>query len=216
MAPCLVEFTFVENDFARTKDGGTDVVIIRPCSGIFGYADRLVTEHYIRTGVIDALVQDAVLDMVYVENVCLAMLLAELKLRIDPAHVRGQVINVSNNEPMSGLDFYRALHAVCPTGTSLRILPRGAMRMLAHVIQGLQWLRYRVGLDTCRWAQLGPMERLTPATMELTELSYVFDSAKAKQLLDYTPIYSVGDGLAKTVELTLRDRGGTYPVDRLE
>ena len=60
---------------------GFQTVAVRPCSGIFGPNDRLITQRALESNTVTMLAPDGYADYVYVDNVVLGHLLAEARLR---------------------------------------------------------------------------------------------------------------------------------------
>eukprot|EP00656_Telonema_subtile_P054495 TRINITY_DN8170_c0_g1_i1.p1 TRINITY_DN8170_c0_g1~~TRINITY_DN8170_c0_g1_i1.p1 ORF type:complete len:347 (+),score=87.13 TRINITY_DN8170_c0_g1_i1:126-1166(+) len=76
------------------------VVVLRPCSGIFGHGDRFLTQKPMEDGFILGIKPLIKLDYVYVDNVAYGHLLAEAALTRDSSKVAGQVFNLTNQDPM--------------------------------------------------------------------------------------------------------------------
>ncbi len=183
-----------------SKEDKLKTIIIRPCSGIFGYQDRHLTEKSFETLKCRALVVNNIIDFVYVENVCLGHLLAESKLRKDSS-ISGEIFCISNDKPMKGIDFYSILCYYYPE-IKLKIPPRFILNIVAFISEKIQWLRY---ITNCKW-NLGEIEFLTPPTMQLTSLSYRFGIEKARKILKYEPAYTVEEGLKKTIEMNISNK----------
>jgi len=173
-------------------------VCVRPCSGIFGPNDNIITEPALRDGEIKIFIPDSVIDYVFVENVVYAHLLAEIALTKNPEQIGGEVFCISNNEPIMADDLYNSLQHFYEqkAGKQLKktYLPRRLLTALAYMVEAFQALTHR--------RISGELSNLTPAMINLAQMSYAFSSAKAQRLLNYQPLYNVDEGMQRTVELS--------------
>jgi len=181
------------------KKNGMRTVAIRPCSGVFGHRDKLITQKMIDSKMTNIIFMDARIDYVYAENIALGHILADEKLR-DPKttdQVGGEVFNINNNEPIYAWEFYTTLIHFDST-IAYTVLPVTTLWYVAYIVEWLQWIRYKTG---GKWL-LGDLEYLTPSTLQAASMSYVCSGEKAARLLGYSPAYSVDEGLQKTIFLS--------------
>eukprot|EP00658_Telonema_sp_P-2_P034478 TRINITY_DN25178_c0_g1_i1.p1 TRINITY_DN25178_c0_g1~~TRINITY_DN25178_c0_g1_i1.p1 ORF type:complete len:182 (+),score=50.47 TRINITY_DN25178_c0_g1_i1:322-867(+) len=165
------------------------VLVIRPCSGIFGYGDRFLTQQPLEAGFSLGIKPRIKLDYVYVDNIAYAHVLAEARLKDSRDLVSGQVFCVTNRDPITSDEFNLTLKEYAPW-IKLYYGPELMLFLTAYLVENLMWLFPR--------AKFGELENLTPAMLN-TCLSYAFNDEKAANLLKYQPVYSVEQALAKTV-----------------
>lgn len=92
-----------------TRPGNLSSASIRPCSGIFGPNDVLITEKALTSGNVEVLIPDSKIDYVYVENVVWGHMLLEKQLLTAPDRVGGQPFCISNEDPIVCDDFYSVM-----------------------------------------------------------------------------------------------------------
>jgi len=148
---------------------------------------------------------DRVADYVYVENIAYAHMLAENQLRMGTAGVAGEAFSITNCvDAMTDTDFALAMKHMFPS-LKITVLPKHLMRILAwfsgkwfylseHI---LTWSEIVQRVGKGRWS-LGHMDLITPATLNLSCLTYTFTNTKAMKALGYSPLYSVDEGLQKS------------------
>jgi len=176
-------------------------VSVRPCSGIFGPEDMFITEKHIKEGHAQIFIPEPTIDYVYVENVVLGHLLAEVALESNPSQVGGQAFCISNNEPFQADNLFRSLKFFYDQKLFIDESPRQSMKIsylprrllvgIAYANEAFQALTHR--------RVTGELAPLTPAMVILAKCSYSFSSAKAKRLLGYEPLYTVDEALQRTV-----------------
>lgn len=185
---------------------------IRPCSAIFGPADNFITERWLDQGQFNVIFAQSVIDYVFVENVVFGHLLLEAALLAGPAGgpggprrptgPGGRAYCISNDEPMSGDDFYNAVKVYhdAAVGTPFEVfyLP---IRVMTAVAYGVE-LYGR--LTRCR--PKGDLASLTPAMLDVAGLSYQFSCARAADELGYAPLYNVDEAVQRTVHLWQKQR----------
>lgn len=98
-------------------------------------------------------VPESVLDMVFVDNVVLAHILAADKLDAGAPEVAGQAFGISNGgPPISVGDFYMSLQKFFPSMT-FAYMPRGVTKCICTVVSALQ------GMLGARCPDLGEVSR---------------------------------------------------------
>ena len=174
---------------------GTSVGIIRPCSGIFGPDDKLISQKDLDDGEAQLMIPETILDWVFVDNLVYAFFLLEKKLSIENSGVAGRAICVSNCEPRSIDEFHCMVKAAAKMEIEKEIrivyLPRRFMYVIAHLVE----LILRFGVKS---SQLGELDMLTPAMLDTASVSHVLRSDSAKKLLGYSPIFTVEEGCRLT------------------
>mmetsp|Transcript_11689 Transcript_11689/g.19025 ORF Transcript_11689/g.19025 Transcript_11689/m.19025 type:complete len:448 (+) Transcript_11689:1195-2538(+) len=185
---------------------GMRTAAIRPCSGIFGAEDNYMLDAVIKTGrmILPPTGGVTKIDFVYVENCVHGHLLLEAAMQNEEKKetVCGETFCVSNNDPMRMYDFVGTLSALRPGGVQLIAPPKVLLCILAYVVDSVN--RF---VPTAIKPNLGKdLGSLTPATLEYLDLSYSFKSTKAEQLLGYKPIYTVEQGVQKSVFESIEQR----------
>jgi plant 3beta-hydroxysteroid-4alpha-carboxylate 3-dehydrogenase len=181
--------------------GALQTAAVRPCSAIFGPQDNFITQKWLDAGAAQLILPEPKIDYVYVENVCYAHLLTERALLAERGQsggeVGGQAFCISNGEPLIANEYYSAVQYFYQQATSrpfaVVYLPRNLMVLLAHVVEVIQRVTKR---------QLsGEIALLTPAMFAVARCSYGFSYDKARQLLGYSPLYTVDEAVQRTVHL---------------
>ena len=177
---------------------------IRPCSGIFGPADKIITQRYLDQGSTLLIAADPYLDYVYVENVVWGHLLLERALLDKPKAVGGQAFCISNEEPMTSGDFCAKLRHYYEkqVGSPMAVtyLPPRLMGLISYQIEAIQWLT--------GGAIKGDGALLTPAMLQTARISYTFTSKRAGEVLGYKPLYTVDEALQRTVQFWAEEKKG--------
>ena len=191
------QLALAANGSAASADGTRrlSVACLRPCSAIFGPTDTFICQKWLDNGECQLVTPEPIIDWVYVENVTWGHLLLERKLLDSPTAVGGLAFCVSGEQPLTAGDFYAKLGVFykATTGTPLKFtyLPRRLMILLSYVIEAIQWLTHG--------AIKGEAAQLTPAMFAIARCSYTFSSQRACELLGYKPLYTVDEGLQRTV-----------------
>jgi len=170
---------------------------LRPCSAIFGPNDGFICEDTMNKGYAIQLSPFAQIDYVFADNVVWGHLLLEKGLLSDPTHIGGQIFGCSNGEPVVMDDFFVSLKFSYDkvTGKAFWSLafPAGLFLFLGWILETYQRLTHK--------RIRGVLSNVTPATWNIASLSYGFTNKKAKDMLGYTPLYNLDEGLQKTVEV---------------
>jgi len=174
---------------ANNRNGKLLVGAIRPCSGIFGYKDKLISEQGIREKIIVSIYGDTVIDLVYVENISYAHLLLERKLMDTPDAVSGQGFLVSNNQVMTLLQFYGTIAHMYDAIKIWKVY-RPLFWLIGFISEQVQVI------GKGKWS-LGQIDLLTIASLKLMNTSYVGNCDKAERLLGYKPLYTIDEGVQK-------------------
>lgn len=82
------------------------VVIVRPCSGIFGGDDKIQFERFFNMGIGPCLNAKYVIDWTYVDNIVLGHLLAEARLQEGKDGVAGEAFCISNGDAITMPNFF--------------------------------------------------------------------------------------------------------------
>ncbi|KAL4297413.1 hypothetical protein GQ457_12G021650 [Hibiscus cannabinus] len=204
--------TKAEGEELVMKSNGIDGLLtccIRP-SSIFGPGDRLLVPSLVaaaRAGKSKFIIGDGnnVYDFTYVENVAHAHICAERALASGgevAEKAAGQAYFITNMEPIKFWEFVsRILEGLGYQRPKIKI-PAIVIMPIAHLVE---WT-YRL---------LGPygmkVPQLTPSRVRLLSCSRSFDCSKAKDRIGYTPIFSLEDGLQKTIESFSHLRAESQP-----
>ncbi|KAF8077405.1 hypothetical protein N665_1040s0009 [Sinapis alba] len=183
---------------------------IRP-SSIFGPGDRLLVPSLVaaaRAGKSKFIIGDGsnLYDFTYVENVVHAHVCAERALASGGevcAKAAGQAYFITNMEPIKFWEFMSLLlEGLGYDRPSIKI-PAVIMMPIAHLVE----LVYKL---------LGPygmkVPQLTPSRVRLLSCSRTFDSSKAKDLLGYSPVVPLQEGIKRTIESFLHLKAQNQPI----
>jgi len=178
------------NDQLRT-------VSIRPCSGIFGPRDGLITQNAISNNQNIVLFKDSIQDYVYVDNVVFGHLLAEAKLRkndsdCDQNNIAGEAFCISNNEPLKHGEFWNRFQYYRPE-LKVTYVPPLVSWTIAYIVETLQYI------SNGALVQDKELSLMTPPMLYVASTDFVFRIDKARRLLDYEPIYTVDQGIQRVV-----------------
>ncbi|RAL45900.1 hypothetical protein DM860_006054 [Cuscuta australis] len=198
------------DSYSETKAEGETLVIksndsnglltccIRP-SGIFGPGDRLLVPSLVtaaRAGKSKFIIGDGnnMFDFTYVENVAHAHICAERALASEGAvaeNAGGQAYFITNLEPIKFWEFISLiLEGLGYKRPSIKI-PAYVMMPIAHVVEWTYKLFGPYGMK---------VPQLTPSRIRLLSCSRTFSCSKANDLLGYTPIVTLQEGLRKTID----------------
>lgn len=171
---------------------------IRPCSGIFGPKDRWLMESAHKTGSYEV-INNFIIDWVYVVNVAHGHLCAEKGLMEKPDRVGGQAYLISNNEPLYASEWAARLNYYNPK-VKVKNVPFPVAFALAHFSYIVQTL-----VGSCPW--MGDLQLLTPDVFDLHSIDYVSVSNKATLDLGYQPLYTMDESIQHGFEeLKKRDK----------
>ena len=141
---------------------------------------------------------DNLFDFTYIENAAYAHILAAERLYhqttsppSDPSlAVNGQAFFITNGQPVYFWDFPRALWALYAGHVAPRIIkmPKELGLLLAGAAEGWAWL-------------VGKEPGFTRFRVNYACQYRYFDIRKAKRLLDYEMLYSLHDGMVKTIKV---------------
>lgn len=197
------EQRILEADGTSLANGGTlHTSALRACSCVFGPDDNVAIEFALRNGCMYMVHPEARIDWVFVDNLVWAHLLLERRLHQHRAAsgsssstseadtVHGHVFSVSNFDPCTKEDIFTMAQDAAPW-LALHYFPLLPLLVLAHVVEGIQWLT-RNGLR-------GDIALATPAALNTAKFSYAVDCSKAECVLGYKPLYSLDEGVQMSV-----------------
>lgn len=164
-------------------------VSVRPCSGIFGPSDGQLLD-ICRSPVVPMPYPGFVSDYVFVDNVVLAHLKADARLRENAPGVSGETFCVSNDAPTSWEDLCLLVRRYSPASSQL-LVPLPCVQL--YVVSRL--------LEAVTWATKGKVTfgRFTPACLETAAMEFSADTKKARELLNYTPCWTLDEAVQQTV-----------------
>lgn len=182
------------NDYARTKylgeqevlnhNGKINVVIIRP-RGIVGDGDKSIMPRLIRVaqkGYFPLFYKgEALVDVTYVKNVVEGLMLCA---KVN--HINREIFNISNDQPMKVKDLLDLVFK--NKDVKYLKLPYKIVFLFAWLLEYFSKL-----FD-------GGEPKLTMYGVGLLAHTQVLDITKAKQILGYSPIYSIEDAVDKYLE----------------
>lgn len=171
---------------------GLQTVCVRPCSGVFGFGDRMMLEKAIVDKMSVIVAGQAHIDYVHVDNVVLGHLLAEAALHAKKTGVAGEAFAVSNDEPLTAEELYLAVQHYYPECKLVYTPPR-LMSLIANIVQTINWL-------TKDRIPLGELKQLTPSMLATARMTYTYDCKKARRILNYKPLYTLDEAVQKTVD----------------
>ncbi|CAO2834188.1 unnamed protein product [Amaranthus hypochondriacus] len=199
------------NDFySATKAEGEALVLkangekglltccIRP-SSIFGPGDKLLVPSLVdaaRAGKSKFIIGDGnnMYDFTYVVNVAHAHICAERALASKGTvaeKASGQAYFITNMEPIKFWEFMsHILEGLGYERPRIKI-PAWVMMPIAHLVEFIYKLLAPYGMK---------VPQLTPSRIRLLSCNRTFSCSKAKDLLGYTPIVSLQEGLERTIE----------------
>ena len=179
---------------AANSNNTLSTVALRPCSGIFGAADNLMVEPALTKGETILLQPGHLLDMIYVDNVALAHILAADALVQGRSGVAGETFCISNDgaPPITVEDFYRALKFFYPV-LKMSYLPRGLINFLCAGVSSMQWLLGPYA------PSVGQLSLMNWTSLRAMSFDYHCISTKARRVLGYRPLFSIDQGLMRSV-----------------
>ncbi|KAK4435777.1 3beta-hydroxysteroid-dehydrogenase/decarboxylase isoform 2 [Sesamum alatum] len=199
------------NDFySATKAEGEALVIksngsngLRTCcirpSSIFGPGDKLLVPSLVaaaRAGKSKFIIGDGnnMYDFTYVENVAHAHICAERALASDgmaAEKAAGQAYFITNMEPIKFWEFMSLILEGLGYERPKTKIPAFVVMPIAHMVALIYKLLAPFGMK---------VPQLTPSRIRLLSRSRTFDCSKANDLLGYTPIVPLQEGLRRTIE----------------
>ena len=176
----------------QANSSSLSTVSIRP-PGIFGARDHLVAEDMLQNLEYVFFGFRMLLDWEYVDNICFSHLLAEAKLRsTSKSQVAGNAFLISNNEPMIN-DVFRTMFVYYGKLKATSGPPR-LIWMLGYIVEILQRIFQK------NFPRLShPLNCLTLTALRIMVLDLSVTSTKAKDILGYSDIFTVEEGIQLSV-----------------
>ncbi|KAL6533849.1 3beta-hydroxysteroid-dehydrogenase/decarboxylase isoform 2 [Orobanche hederae] len=171
---------------------------IRP-SSIFGPGDKLLVPSLVaaaRSGKSKFIIGDGnnMYDFTYVENVAHAHICAERALASEGTvaeKAAGQAFFITNMEAIKFWEFMSLiLEGLGYERPNIKI-PATVMMPIAHMVEMIYKLLAPYGMK---------VPQMTPSRIRLLSRSRTFDCSKANELLGYTPIVPLQEGIRRTIE----------------
>lgn len=193
--------TKAEGEALVIKSNGINGLLtccIRP-SSIFGPGDRLLVPSLIaaaRAGKSKFIIGDGnnLYDFTYVENVAHAHICAERALASGGAvseKAAGQAYFITNMEPIKFWEFMSLILEGLGYERPRIKLPVLLMMPIAHAVEWVYKMLAPYGMK---------VPQFTPSRIRLLSCSRTFNCSKANDLLGYTPVVSLQEGLKRTIE----------------
>ncbi|KAI4379611.1 hypothetical protein MLD38_005887 [Melastoma candidum] len=193
--------TKAEGEALVIKSNGINGLLtccIRP-SSIFGPGDRLLVPSLVsaaRAGKSKFIIGDGnnLYDFTYVENVVHGHICADRALASAgevAVKASGQAYFITNMEPIKFWEFVSLILGGLGYERPRIKIPAAVIMPIAHLVE----VTYKL---------LGPygmkVPQLTPSRVRLLSCSRTFNASKAKNLLGYTPIITLQEGIKRTIE----------------
>jgi sterol-4alpha-carboxylate 3-dehydrogenase (decarboxylating) len=175
--------------FCATHTKAPAFGIIRPASCIFHHLDPFTCckvfqdMHAAAAGF-----ERTIMDFVFNDNVCLGHLLLEQQLNAGICN--GETFLISNQEPMTWIDFFRRVRAMSPSFVYWK-LPSSFIILLATISELFTSLGWSVSRE---------LGLLTYTTLDFATVGYVMDDSKAQKMLGYEPAFTVDEGILQMME----------------
>ncbi|KAG8375454.1 hypothetical protein BUALT_Bualt10G0101600 [Buddleja alternifolia] len=193
--------TKAEGEALVIKSNGSNGLLtccIRP-SSIFGPGDKLLVPSLIaaaRAGKSKFIIGDGnnMYDFTYVENVAHAHICAERALASEGTvaeKAAGQAFFITNVESIKFWEFMSLILEGLGYERPKIKIPASVMMPIAHMVESIYKLLAPYGMK---------VPQLTPSRIRLLSCSRTFDCSKANDLLGYTPIVPLQEGLRRTIE----------------
>ncbi|KAL8063540.1 hypothetical protein ABFX02_01G032600 [Erythranthe guttata] len=198
------------DSYSATKAEGEALVIksngsngLRTCcirpSSIFGPGDKLLVPSLVaaaRAGKSKFIIGDGnnMYDFTYVENVAHAHICAERALASDGLvadKAAGQAYFITNTEQIKFWEFMSLILEGLGYERPKIKIPACVMMPIAHMVELIYKLLAPYGMK---------VPQLTPSRIRLLSITRTFDCSKANDLLGYTPIVPLQEGLRKTID----------------
>ncbi|KAH6837097.1 3beta-hydroxysteroid-dehydrogenase/decarboxylase isoform 2 [Perilla frutescens var. hirtella] len=193
--------TKAEGEALVIKSNGSNGLLtccIRP-SSIFGPGDKLLVPSLVsaaRSGKSKFIIGDGnnMYDFTYVENVAHAHICAERALASEGAvadKAAGQAYFITNGEQIKFWEFISLILEGLGYERPKIKIPAFVMMPIAHMVE----FTYKI------FAPYGmKVPQLIPSRIRLLSLSRTFDCSKANELLGYTPIVPLQEGIRRTID----------------
>ncbi|KAI3468335.1 hypothetical protein Pfo_024998 [Paulownia fortunei] len=193
--------TKAEGEALVIKSNGSNGLLtccIRP-SSIFGPGDKLLVPSLVaaaRAGKSKFIIGDGnnMYDFTYVENVAHAHICAERALASEgmvAEKAAGQAFFITNTEPIKFWEFMSLILEGLGYERPKIKIPASVMMPIAHMVELIYKLLGPYGMK---------VPQLTPSRIRLLSHSRTFDCSKANELLGYTPVVPLQEGLRRTIE----------------
>lgn len=193
--------TKAEGEALVVKANGIDGLLtccIRP-SSIFGPGDKLLVPSLVtaaRAGKLKCIIGDGnnMYDFTYVGNVAHAHICAERALASDETVARraaGEAYFVTNMEPIKFWEFVSLILEGLGYKRPIIKIPALLIMPIAHVVEWTYRILAPYGMK---------VPQFTPSRIRLLSCCRTFSCSKAKDQLGYTPIFSLQEGLDRTIE----------------
>ncbi|KAG6389539.1 hypothetical protein SASPL_151010 [Salvia splendens] len=206
------------DSYSATKAEGESLVInsngsnglltcsIRP-SSIFGPGDRLFVPSLVsavRSGKLKFIIGDGknMYDFTYVENVAHAHICAERALASGGAtadKASGQAYFITNGEPLQFWEFVSIILEGLGYERPRTKVPAFLVLPIAHMAELIYKIIAPFGMK---------VPQLIPSRVRLLSVSRTFDCSKANDLLGYTPIVPLQEGIRRTIDSYQHWRAG--------
>ena len=180
---------------AANGKGGLRTCAIRP-SGIFGPRDAQAWPGIIEAGKKGQSKYQLgngknLMDWTYVENVAHAHCIAAEKLAIEDSKAGGEAFFITNNEPIPFWEMPKYVWSSLGYPIPKIVIPALLILFLAWVTDLIVKI-------------LSPVKTIKPTLTYFRVVNATtnrtFNTKKAKEILDYEPIFSLAEGMAKTKE----------------
>ncbi|KAL1833831.1 hypothetical protein ACET3Z_003482 [Daucus carota] len=198
------------DSYSATKADGEALVIkangvnglltccVRP-SSIFGPGDKLLVPSLVnaaRAGKSKFIIGDGnnMYDFTYVENVAHAHICAERALASDgPVALKaaGQAYFITNMEPIKFWEFMSLILDGLGYERPKIKVPVSIMMPIAHLVEAIYTVLAPYGMK---------VPQLTPSRVRLLSCNRTFDCSKANDLLGYSPVVPLKEGLTRTID----------------
>ncbi|GMY09532.1 3beta-hydroxysteroid-dehydrogenase/ decarboxylase-like [Fagus crenata] len=193
--------TKAEGEALVIKSNGTNGLLtccIRP-SSIFGPGDKLLVPSLVaaaRAGKLKFIIGDGnnIYDFTYVENVAHAHICAERALASEgmvAEKAAGQAYFVTNMEPIKFWEFVSLILEGLGYERPRIKIPAFVIMPFAHMVEWAYRLLSPYGMK---------VPQFTPSRIRLLSCSRSFNCSNAKDLLGYTPVVPLQEGLNRTIE----------------
>ena len=172
-----------------------NIVATRPCSGVFGFNDRLMSQRLAQDPNGQAFLTDSDkswIQHIYVDNVVFGELLAEKALLERKKGVVGEPFNMCGENVCTEM-IYRFMQEYWPEGKEvgvkrlpLTFMPSNIFKyILAPISEFLQWVS-----NGSLTPKIGELAMLTKPMFDLVETSYTLSCDKAEKLINYRNLFS--------------------------